>query len=114
MKKLLLIFAFFASLTIISCNKEKDSANTAEMSVYLHDAPGKGYEKIKIHLKGVSIYSQSSGQWVTLTVDNGVFDLLTLDSLHQAFLGKIKVTGGDVSQVKLEIANDNSVTVSGI
>ena len=72
------------------------------------------FEKIKIELKGVSVYSQASGSWVTLTVDNGIFDLLTLDSLHQAFLGKIKISGGNISDLQLIIGSQNTVTVSGI
>ncbi len=107
-----LIFSFFICVGIFSCNK--DSVQLSEMSVYLQDAPAPSYEKIKIEVKGVSVYSQAFGSWVTLTVNNGVFDLLTLDSLHQAFLGKIKLSGGDISQVQLLVGSNNSVTVNGI
>ena len=104
--------AIIGYILISSC--KKDEVTTGEMSVYLQDAPAASYEKIKIHLKGVSVYSQSSGTWVTLTVDNGVFDLLTLDSMHQAFLGKIKLSEGDISDLQLIIGSQNTVTVSGI
>ena len=112
MKKIILFVAIIGYILISSC--KKDEATTGEMSVYLQDAPAASYEKIKIHLKGVSVYSQSSGTWVTLTVDNGVFDLLTLDSMHQAFLGKIKLSEGDISDLQLIIGSQNTVTVSGI
>ena len=112
MKKITLIVAIFACLVISSC--KKDEVTTADMSVYLQDAPAASYEKIKIELKGVSVYSQASGSWVTLTVDNGVFDLLTLDSLHQAFLGKLKISGGNISDLQLIIGSQNTVTIAGI
>ncbi len=111
-KKIVLIYACVAFLAISSC--KKDSPQTSDVSVYLQDAPASGYEKIKIEIKGVSIYSESSGSWVSLTVNNGVFDLLTLDSLHQAFLGKIKIKGGDISQLVVVVGNQNTVMVSGI
>ena len=112
MKKITMIIAVVSCLILSSCKKE--SVSTAEMFVYLQDAPATSYEKIKIELKGVSVYSQASGSWVTLTVNNGFFDLLTLDSLHQAFLGKIKISGGNISQLQLIIGSQNTVTVAGI
>jgi hypothetical protein len=107
-----LIFSFLICVVISSC--KKDSVQLSEVSVYLQDAPAPSYEKIKVEVKGVSVYSQTSGSWVTLTVNNGIFDLLTLDSLNQAFLGKIKLSGGDISQVQLIIGSNNSVTLNGI
>ena len=112
MQRRSIIITFFIFLVVSSC--KKDVETKAEVSVYLQDAPAASYEKIKIELKGVSVYSQASGSWVTLTVDNGIFDLLTLDSLHQAFLGKIKISGGDISDLQLTIGSQNTVTVSGI
>lgn len=112
MKKITMFIAILGYILISSC--KKDEVKTADMSVYLQDAPAASYEKIKIQLKGVSVYSQSSGTWVALTVDNGVFDLLTLDSMHQAFLGKIKLSEGDISDLQLIIGSQNTVTVSGI
>ncbi len=112
MQKLSLIAILLAVFAFSSCKKESDQ--TAEMAVYLQDAPASAYEKIKIEVKGVSVYSQASGSWVTLTVNNGIFDLLTLDSLHQAFLGKIKLAGGSISQLQLIVGNQNTVVVNGI
>ncbi len=112
MKKITLIVTVFTLLIFSACKKDEET--NADVSVYLQDAPAASYEKIKIELKGVSVYSQTSGSWVTLTVDNGIFDLLTLDSLHQAFLGKIKISGGDISDLQLTIGSQNTVTVSGI
>lgn len=112
MKQLTLFLSLITCILLSSC--KKDENNQAEISVYLQDAPATNYEKIKIELKGVSIYNQTSGSWVTLNVSNGVFDLLTLDSLNQAFLGKIKLQGGTISQLQLIIGSQNSVTVNGI
>ena len=113
MKNIKLIVALFSCLIVLSSCK-KDAESSAEMEVYLQDAPASGLEKIKIHVKGVSIYSQASGSWVSLTVNNGLFDLLTLDSTNQAFLGKIKLKGGTIDQLQLVIGSDNSVVVNGI
>ena len=111
LKKIKLILACSVTLLLSSCTK--DNNNDAEISIFLQDAPA-DYEKIKIEIKGVSIYSQSAGQWVNLTVNNGIFDILTLDGNHQAFLGKIKLAGGTISQMQLIIGNNNNITVNGI
>lgn len=111
MKNIKLILACSITLLMSSCSK--DSTNDAEISVFLQDAPA-AYEKIKIEIKGVSIYSQSAGQWVNLTVNNGNFDILTLDGNHQAFLGKIKLAGGTISQMQLIVGSNNTITVNGI
>jgi Domain of unknown function (DUF4382) len=112
MKNLTLSALLFLFVVSISC--KKDNVEEAEVSVYLQDAPAISYDKIKIELKGVSIYSQTAGSWVSLNVTNGVFDLLTLNSSNQAFLGKIKLVGGNISQLQLIIGNQNTVTVGGI
>ena len=100
--------------TFIFSSCKKDDNENATVEVYLHDAPAPSYDKIKVEVKGVSVYSQASGGWVSLTVNNGIYDLLTLDGSHPAFLGKMKVTGGNISQVQLIIGNQNDVSVSGI
>ncbi|MFN8237550.1 MAG: DUF4382 domain-containing protein [Chitinophagales bacterium] len=112
MRNLKYVTLFLVCLGFAAC--KTDDGQTSEMNIYLQDAPASAYEKIKIEVKGVSVYSQTSGTWVTLTVNDGIFDLLTLDSLHQAFLGKIKIAGGSISDVRLIIGNQNNVTISGI
>lgn len=112
MMRLFIAVQFVIVVGLLSCNKSDEPES--EVFIYLHDAPAPDLEKMKIHLKGVSVYSQSSGAWQTLTVNNGTFDLLTLDSSHPAFLGKLKVQGADISQVQLILDNDNSVTVNGV
>lgn len=112
MMRLFIALPFVIFIGFISCNKDEDQES--EVSIYLHDAPAPDLEKMKIHLKGVSVYSQSSGTWQTLTVSNGIFDLLTLDSSHPAFIGKLKVKGADISQVQLILDSANNVTVNGV
>ena len=51
---------------------------------------------------------------MTLTVNNTVYDLLTLDSIHPAYLGKMTIRGGTISQIRLVIGTQNSVIVGGI
>ena len=112
MMRLFIALPFVIIIGFISCSKDEDQES--EVSIYLHDAPAPDLEKMKIHLKGVSVYSQSSGTWQTLTVSNGIFDLLTLDSAHPAFIGKLKVKGADISQVQLILDSANNVTVNGV
>ena len=111
MKKITIILTAFALMVITSCKKDSNPAN---MSVYLQDAPASGIEKIKVELKAIEIYSDVDGAWVTLTVNNTVYDLLTLDSIHPAFLGKMTLRGGTISQIRLVIGTQNTVLVGGI
>ena len=112
MMRLFIVIPALIIVALLSCNKNDEEET--EVSIYLHDAPAPDLEKMKIHLKGVAVYSQSSGSWSTLSVNNGVFDLLLLDSTNAAFLGKLKVKGADISQVQLILDSDNNVTVNGV
>lgn len=111
MKKTLIYFFALIMLALASCNKD-DSMGT--VSVYLHDDPGGSYEKIKIKVKGVAIFSDTLQEWVTLTIDSTTYDLLTLDSTNAVLLGDIKIKAGDISQVKLIVGSGNSVTIGGV
>ena len=111
MKNIKIILLAIILLIISSCKKDSEQAN---MSVYLQDAPAASFEKIKVELKAIEIYSDVDGAWVTLTVNNTVYDLLTLDSIHPAYLGKMTIRGGTISQIRLVIGTQNSVIVGGI
>ena len=111
MKKTTILLGVFSAILFSSCKKDSESAS---MNVYLQDAPAINYEKIKIQLKAVEVYSDVSGAWVTLTVNNTDFDILTLDSIHPAFLGKMTLRGGSISQIRLVVGTQNNVVIGGI
>lgn len=111
MKNTLNVIAILcAVLLFASCKKDNEGAS---MSVYLQDAPA-SYDKVKIHIKGVQLFTLEDSTWVTLTANDSVYNILTLDSLNQAFIGKLKIGGGTITQVRLMIGSRDSVTIGGI
>lgn len=81
----------------------------------LTDSPG-DYEEVNIDIQGVEIHraegNQSSG-WVSLNVEEGVYNILTLTNGLDTLLGSAELPSGRVSQIRLILGTNNSVKVDG-
>lgn len=111
MKKLL----FFIVLTLVWLGCSKDEAGMSHLKVMLTDAPG-DYEEVNIEIVGVEVHSaegnQSSG-WVSLDVDSGVYNVLTLANGLDTLLGEVDVPSGRISQIRLILGSNNTLKVDG-
>jgi hypothetical protein len=85
------------------------------LEVRLTDSPG-DYEEVNIDIQGVEIHraegNQSSG-WVSLDVQEGVYNILTLTNGLDTLLGSAELPSGRVSQIRLILGSNNSVKVDG-
>jgi hypothetical protein len=110
--------AFFSLIIplMISCTKSTDnnmplSSGAAHLSIRLTDAPA-SYDAVNIDLQGVEI-TGPGGKAVTLNTSAGVYNLLDLANGVTALIASGDLSAGTVSQVRLILGSNNSVTVDG-
>lgn len=106
--------AFFAGLMLMTlaffaCKKEEDG--TAQLKVYLTDAPG-NFEHVFIDIQEVRIHSNNGG-WASLPINAGVYDLLEFNNGMDTLLCNVELPVGRISQIRLVLGNSNSVVVDG-
>ena len=82
------------------------------MSVRLKDAPAL-YEEVNIEVIEVKINNDNNG-WLTIPVQDSIYNLLLLSDSANAALGLITLPSGMVSQVRLLLGTHNTVKVGGI
>lgn len=111
MKKLILIPFALLSVFFTSCENEKN----ARIEVWLTDDPGE-YEEVNVDLQGVEINSSEADNeqgWKALEVTPKIYDLLKLANGEETLLGELDLPGGKLSQIRLKLGENNSVTVGG-
>ena len=102
---LLVVVAGLAS----SCSK--DEHGTAQMVVLLTDAPA-SFDKVNVEVTGVDIHTSQFG-WTSVDVADSIYDLLTLQDSANAVLDTITIATGKITQIRLILGSQNSVSVSG-
>lgn len=114
MKKFILIlFVSLSMLAFFGC--DSDDSKNARLEVWLTDAPG-DYEEVNVDIRGVEIHTSGGDQdsgWKPLSVEAGVYDLLTLTNGLDTLLGSLELPAGKVSQIRLVLGNSNTVKVAG-
>ncbi len=115
MKKL----SFFAGIAFAiiagfsSCSK---SNTNATLQVNLTDAPG-DFEQVLIDVQDVQIHAssnESQGNWTSLDVKKGVYNLLDFRNGMDTMLASIELPAGNISQMRLILGSDNKVKVNGV
>jgi hypothetical protein len=110
MKKTIGILAL--SLALFSCTSED---GTARLEIRLTDAPG-DYEAVHVDIQGMEIHADegdASNGWRTLDVQKGRYNLLELTNGIDTLLTTAVLPAGRVSQIRLILGDDNSVTIDG-
>jgi len=114
MKKIQILILLFGFVTLFSCSKNE--SNNATLKVFLTDAPG-DYEKVMIDVQSVEVHvgnDQSESGWRTLeTFSPKVFNLLDFTNGLDTLLGTLELPSGEISQIRLTLGSDNSVTQNG-
>jgi hypothetical protein len=107
-------FLVFVVLSVVWFACSTDEAKS-RLEVRLTDSPG-DYEEVNIDIQGVEIHraegNQSSG-WVSLDVQEGVYNILALTNGLDTLLGSAELPSGRVSQIRLILGSNNSVKVDG-
>jgi Domain of unknown function (DUF4382) len=103
----LLIIAF-AALVFNGCKKEE---GTSTVMVQLTDTPAT-YDAVHVEVTGVEVHTNIQG-WMTVPVNDSIYDLLQLDSAN-ALLGSLAVTSGTLSEIRLILGSQNTVTINSV
>lgn len=98
-----------ATTFLISCSSE----HNARVEVKLTDSPG-DYEEVLIDVQGVQVNnSDGNSGWISLDIEEGVYDILKLTNGIDTLLGAIELPAGRIEQVRLILGNNNSIKVNG-
>jgi Domain of unknown function (DUF4382) len=101
------------SLAILTgCNKS-DSDETAVLQVMLTDAPAE-YDQVLIDIQDVQIHRSSDtsdGEWISLDVNSGVYNLLDFRNGMDTLLATIELPAGTISQMRLLLGEDNRLKI---
>jgi hypothetical protein len=102
-------------LMTASCS-EDENAGTAMLEVRLTDAPG-DYEAVMVDIQDVQVKASkdnSEDGWISLDVNTGKYDLLKLTNGLDTLLGTAELPAGKISQIRLVLGEENTVTVDGV
>jgi len=113
MKKI--IYALFLSLfvlVIVSCNKDNNSENKAQLSVLMTDAPA-SYDAVLIDLQRVEV-TGDGGSAIVLNTNSDIYNLLDLTNGVNTLIATSDMEPGTISQIRLILGPNNSVIVNGV
>ena len=100
-----------AGLAVIYTSCSNESATRVE--VRLTDSPG-DYEEVNIDIQGVQVNSSDGNSgWVSLDIEEGVYNILDLTNGIDTLLGAIELPAGKIEQIRLVLGSNNSVKVDG-
>jgi Domain of unknown function (DUF4382) len=113
MKKL-----FLAALPVLFCIAcGKDATTNATLELRMTDGPG-SFEAVLIDVQGAEVHvnkdTASGSGWQSLTVRNGIYDVLKLNNGVDTILGSTALPLGDISEIRLLLGTNNSVKVGGV
>ena len=136
----LLIVYFCLLITLIGCKKSSVATNskTTKLSVYLTDDPSQ-YDSVLVDIRFVEVKVDTSeehegddqfgdndsnqdddhhdhdqfGQWDTLAITPGVYNLMTLRNGVNILLGTGTITG-KIRKIRITLGSNNSVYVGGV
>lgn len=110
----LLIILFSAVLLVQSCKKEGSS----RLTVYLTDAPA-DYDAVTIEVVGLQIKAsseQGESGWQSLPMSTipSYYNVLDFTNGMDTLLSSIELPAGKVSQLRLILGDNNTITVNGV
>ena len=108
-----MMFATFIGLLFIqlsSCDKDKDK-EVAHLSVRMTDAPG-DYSAVMVDVQAVEV--TGNGSTVLLNANAGIYNLLNFSNGLDTLIASGDLEAGTVSQIRLILGTNNSVTVNGV
>ncbi len=111
MKKLVGLL-IVTGMILTGCSSD-DEVGMATIQVSLVDAPAE-YQAVNIEILEVRINSSADTSWVALeSASTGIFDVLKLTNGEEVFLGEVELPEGELSQVRLLLGDNNTLTIDG-
>lgn len=115
MKKQIIVLLIAAFATYVSCKKEAtDETVTSSLQIRLTDAPAV-YDSVIVDVIGVEVHSDQTNGWVTMNMPHpGLYNLLQFTNGHDTLIASSSIPAGKVSQIRLILGTNNSVTKNGV
>jgi len=104
------LFIAFAAIIFNSCKRE--GTGTSTLTVHLTDTPA-AYEAVHVEVIGLEVHTNTEG-WMTVPVTDTIYDLLQLQDSANALLGSLVIPAGTLSQVRLILGDQNTVTINSV
>jgi len=83
----------------------------AHLVVKLTDAPG-DYQQVNVDIQDVQVNTEDdSTGWISLEINEGIYDLHTLTNGLDTLLGETDLPVGRISQIRLILGDNNTVMV---
>lgn len=102
---LIIIVAAVCAVTLSACKKKNEMGR---MNVAMTDAPAL-YTHVYVDVKAVNVHSENAG-WVNLPVNQGVYDLLTLqNNVSVVLVNNVNFPVGRISQIRMDLGSNNSL-----
>jgi hypothetical protein len=108
------MYATFIGLMIMqvsSCDKDSDK-EMAHLTIHLTDAPA-NYDAVMVDVQGVEV-TGNGGSAVMLNTTAKVYNLLELSNGVNTLIATGDLNAGTVSQIRLILGTNNTVTVDGV
>jgi hypothetical protein len=108
------VMVICALVFLAGCSKSESNKN-AELQVMLTDAPA-DFDEVLIDIQDVQIHvseNEAEGNWQSLDVNKGVYNLLDFRNGMDTLLGSIVLPAGTISQLRLVLGENNQVKTEG-
>lgn len=122
-RKFFFMILLLAILAAACDKKESDPDNgtgnsTAKLQVTMHDTTGP-FDAVNVEIIGAEAHvtdnENDSGEWVQLTVNAGIYDLLVLQNgVDTVIVDSSILPAGNLSQLRLLLGTDNTVVIDSV
>lgn len=113
MKKALWLVPILAFALVWACKKDSSTSGTGSLHVRLTDAPAV-YDSVIVEIIGVEVHSNQTG-WVSMSLPTpGRYNLLQYTNGLDTLIATTTIPSGIVSQIRLILGSNNSVTKNGV
>lgn len=112
MKNWLILITIALFTAFAACKKDK-AEQSATLQVRLTDAPAV-YDSVIVDIVSVMVHSDQSG-WITMNMPSpGRYNLLQFSNGMDTLIASATMPAGNVSQIRLILGSNNSVTKNGV
>ncbi len=111
-------YSFLALISLLFLSACSGGDETATVRISIVDSPG-DFDKAVIDIQSVQLNAsaaatESDNSWLTIPNENGPVNLLDYTDGNELTLNSAAFPAGKISQIRLVIGNNNSITVDGI
>ncbi len=99
-------------MQLTSCDEDTTNDKQAQLTVRMTDAPA-NYDAVMVDVQGVEV-TGNGGSAVMLNTTAKVYNLLELSNGVNALIATGDVDAGTISQIRLILGTNNTVTVGGV